>query len=128
MNHQVSNGRIASKRAGVALVLIVVLGGCGNAPTEPSDPPELEVINGSGKTVTFVNISPCADPNWGANKLDGTIKPGKSHSWQLTPGCYDLRAGYSTSSASSAEFSSVGGPTLTVVPNQTTRWTVINLQ
>ena len=128
MIHQIPNGRITSRTTLIGLALIVALGGCGSVPTDPSDLPELEVVNGSGKTITFVNISPCADPEWGENQLDGTIKPGKSKTWQLASGCYDLRAGYSTSSMSSAEFSSVGGPTLTVVPNQTSRWTVINLQ
>ena len=115
-------------RIGTFLALAVIATGCGSLPTDPSDPPELEITNGSGQAITFVNISPCADLNWGEDKLHGTIKPGKSHSWQLPLGCYNLRAGYTKSSLSSAEFSAVGGPDLTVVQNQTFRWTVVGLE
>ncbi len=51
------------------------------------------VENASSLTITTVNFSNCSDDLWGANRLGGgTLGPGGSRGWSVSPGCWDVRA------------------------------------
>lgn len=91
--------------AGTATTLAACGGGDG--PTGPGAAPTqalLVVRNASTVALTAVQFSACSETTWGGNRLDAneSIAPGQSRSWQVTPGCYDVRA--QTSSGASATF------------------------
>jgi hypothetical protein len=66
-----------------------------NASTStPATSVFLNVHNDTGASVVSVFISPCESEHWGLDKLDspGRIGAGKVRIWQLSAGCYDLKA------------------------------------
>ena len=77
----------------------VTLAACGGAFSRPShSQATLVVKNASSETIVTVNFPGCSDGSWGADRLDAdeTIGPGAQRSWQVAPGCYDVRAKAST--------------------------------
>ena len=96
-------------------------GACGGlAPADPNDVPEVRITNNGEVSINLVNISPCSSPEWGANLVRGSIRVGESQDYQLSSGCYDLRAGRTTSS--SVTTSSQRG--ILITSGQTYLWSV----
>ncbi len=54
----------------------------------------LNVVNNSGRTAYYVQISPCSSSTWGPDRLgsDQVLSSGTTRSITLPAGCYDLRA------------------------------------
>ena len=61
-------------------------------PTTPSG--GITLVNQSGTTVCFVNISPSTEQTWGEDLLGqtGTVPSGQSHWFDVPDGPYDMRA------------------------------------
>ena len=79
----------------------VVLAACGRGDSSDSTGPEpvkqtgkITLVNGSNTALVAVSIPSCEDPDWGANRLNGSeaIQPGARRSWTVDTGCYDLKA------------------------------------
>ncbi len=88
---------------GLVLLSLACSGGGIISPTprvptsEPTQPPtqssggfKITVDNQSKRDICEVYISPTGQESWGANWLDGTIKSGKSRSFEVSPGQYDV--------------------------------------
>lgn len=56
----------------------------------------IQVVNGSSATVTTVLISDCSASTYGLNRLPSgvTIPPGRSYTFRVSAGCWDVDAGY----------------------------------
>ena len=78
-----------------ALGLGLLLVSCGEDASgpEPCTGTCLVVSNVSDLRIEEVDFSLCSASDWGPNKL-GTdeIGPGNSREWEVSPGCYDIRA------------------------------------
>jgi hypothetical protein len=74
-----------------ALLLVVLVAACGDN-NDPGDT-SLTIDNESGVVVAFVQYSDCADPEWGPDRLDDDefIEDGERRSFDVDPGCYDIR-------------------------------------
>lgn len=80
-------------------IAAVALAACGKdsdstGPAPAAETGTITLLNESSTEVISVNIPSCEDPDWGANRLDGseTIAPGAERSWTVETGCYDLKA------------------------------------
>ena len=79
----------------------LMLAACGSdddSSTGPSTQATLQIKNSSSRTIVTVNFSSCSESSWGTDRLgeNETIAPGAERSWQVAPGCYDIRAVAST--------------------------------
>lgn len=64
-------------------------------PSGPTGPSMATIIlhNNSGQTVVYAYVSPCSDLTWGDDDLGAyTVPDGSTFTFQVAPGCYDLRA------------------------------------
>ncbi len=60
----------------------------------PSGAAVITMINQSGETICYVNISPVTDQYWGDDWLGSTemVASGESHTFEVEPGGWDMRA------------------------------------
>lgn len=92
---------MVTRRWSVAVLFIVGLGACyvtpapgpGTAVVPGPVTANLAVTNQSSGTVCYINVSACAETNWGPDIL-GTevLPPGQSAVVTVHHGCWDLRA------------------------------------
>ena len=75
------------------LCCLLVTCACTELPTGPDeDVGIIRILNSSSDLVVEVRISPCEENDWGDNRLDGgSLRPGDSRDFRLTPDCYDVR-------------------------------------
>lgn len=110
--------------AGAALLLAascasMVTGGPLVRPGEPVG--AIDVYNGSSAVVTSVLISDCSASTYGLNRLpEGVaIRPGQTHRFTVSAGCWDIMAGYGMSNGYAA-----ARDRIQVQPNRVTPWGV----
>ncbi len=89
----------------LAVLLLAVLA-CGGSPTPVVvNPPTgggggggggsatIIMHNNSGQTVWYAYVSPCSESTWGDDDLGAsTVENGSTFTFNVTAGCYDLRA------------------------------------
>ena len=75
-------------------------GSTGPGPGPAPSQAKLVIKNASSLTIAVVRFSDCSDVSWGPNRLGAneTIAAGGQRSWDVTPGCYDIRAEATTGS------------------------------
>ena len=82
-------------RAALGTFIICAALGCGG-----NDPggATLTIDNQSGGPVASVQFTGCDELEWGENQIDEseTIAAGVQRSFDVDPGCYDIRAGSGT--------------------------------
>jgi hypothetical protein len=73
---------------------LIGLAACGSDATGPAASASLELRNDSNLPIVSVNIAACSDESWGGNRLSAgeSVAPGAIRTFQLTPGCWDVRA------------------------------------
>lgn len=94
-------------RTGAAIALAASLAGCASLVTggpliRPGEPTGvLEIANGSSRTLTAILISDCSAASYGLNRLPAgvTVPPGRSYSFTVSAGCWDVDAGLAYSEA-----------------------------
>lgn len=92
-------------RAAVAAAGLLLAAGCASLLTggpliRPGEPTGvIQVANGSSSQVTVVLISACEVSSYGLNRLpEGvSIAPGRAYQFTVSAGCWDVSAGYGTS-------------------------------
>jgi len=78
----------------------------------------LNVVNRSSQSLFYFYASACSDNSWGPDQLgSGTIPSGRSHSFTVTPGCWDFKARFQ----SGEEVVRRG---VQIAPGSTTDWTI----
>lgn len=98
----------------------MITGGPLIRPGEPTG--VIEVVNNSGRTINAVAISNCSASTYGLNRLpSGVVIPhGRSYSFPVSAGCWDVNAGTSTSNFAYADVRQ----RITVAPNMRFRFHV----
>ena len=112
----------------VLALAVTLVAGCeslitGGPLIRPGEPTGvIEVVNNSGRVINAVAISNCSASTYGLNRLpSGVVIPhGRSHTFTVSAGCWDVNAGTSTSTYAYAD---VRGR-ITVVPNMRFRFHV----
>lgn len=86
-------GAVVALAASVAACASLVTGGPLVRPGEPTG--VLEIANGSSRTLTAILISDCSAASYGLNRLPSgvTVPPGRSYSFTVSSGCWDVDAG-----------------------------------
>lgn len=86
-------------RNALALLAAVVLSAAACETPLLTEEPAVEeatlmLANESANSIYFVYISPCSASGWGSDRLgsDEVVASGRTRSWTLEPGCYDLKA------------------------------------
>lgn len=84
---------------GLAACESMITGGPLLRPGEPVG--VLELVNASGSNVTAVAISDCRASTYGLNRLPPgvSIPPGRSYSFQVSAGCWDIYATHGNSAS-----------------------------
>ena len=79
-------------RTALAILLLCAGAACADN-TDPDDQTLLEIVNDSDTVIEMVNYSACDDPEFGIDRLDPgeDIAPGASRTFEIEPGCYDMR-------------------------------------
>jgi hypothetical protein len=97
--------RFTLTAAALAAALTLATAACGG-DSDPSGPSPaatgtVRLLNESNAEIVKVNISPCTDATWGANRLGAaeTIEPGELRTWSVEADCYDIRASTASKSA-----------------------------
>lgn len=107
-----------TRRAAAALACLAVLAvaACGDDSSGPTPEGTLTIVNGSAQTILIVNFSDCSESTWGSDRLGASevIAAGASRSWDVTPGCYDVRARVSGFAAVWFDQTVTNGGTLTL--------------
>lgn len=88
------------RRALVGILLLLTLAGCGDSSTGPGPQTNsctgtcLVVENASTDlTIDEVLFTTCEASSWGSDRLGSDqLDPGGSRGWQVTAGCWDIRA------------------------------------
>lgn len=98
----------------------LITGGPLIRPGEPTG--VIEVVNNSGRVINAVAISNCSASTYGLNRLpSGVVIPhGRSYSFPVSAGCWDVNAGTSTANFAYADVRQ----RITVVPNMRFRFHV----
>jgi hypothetical protein len=94
-------------RAAGAALLALGLASCesmitGGPLLRPGEPVGvLELVNVSRSSVTAIAISDCSASTYGLNRLPSgmTIPPGRSYSFQVSAGCWDIFATHSNAAS-----------------------------
>lgn len=118
-------------RAVKMLILIgavALVGGCesmitGGPLIRPGEPTGvIEVVNNSGRTINAVAISSCSASTYGLNRLPSgvAIPHGRSYSFTVSAGCWDVLAGIYNADFSHADTRR----RITVAPNMRFRFHV----
>jgi hypothetical protein len=82
----------------LATLATAACGGDGaDSPTGPGPTPTeatVTVVNHAPTgTVLFLRYRPCGASGWSSDLLgSGILGSGEQHSWDVSPGCYDIRA------------------------------------
>ncbi|MGY6627088.1 MAG: hypothetical protein ACXIVL_01095 [Oceanicaulis sp.] len=95
----------------VLALAVMLVAGCesmitGGPLIRPGEPTGvIEVVNNSGRTLNAVLISNCSASTYGLNRLpSGVVIPhGRSYSFPVSAGCWDVNAGHSASDFSYAD-------------------------
>ena len=82
---------------GLATLATAACGGGDDATTGPGPAPAeatVTVVNHAPTgTVLFLRYRPCGASGWSSDLLgSGILGSGEQHSWDVAPGCYDVRA------------------------------------
>lgn len=90
------------KTIAAVIGLASVLAGCvdgGELLREGEPAGMLNLVNGSGSTLTVVTISECSAASRDLSRLENgeTVVPGAARRWAVSEGCYDVQAGFTTS-------------------------------
>jgi len=82
------------RRVPLLLGFAVVLAGCGVFRPDPPDDALLILINRTEEPVHSVYLAPCASTDWGDawTAPDEAVMPGRTRTFALAPGCWNLRA------------------------------------
>jgi hypothetical protein len=82
----------------LATLATAACGGDGDDTTGPGPGPStaeatVTVVNHApNATVLFLRYRPCGSSGWSADLLgSGVLGSGEQHSWDVAPGCYDVR-------------------------------------
>ena len=86
---------LARVKGWLAVLLVVFLVAACSDSNEPGDT-SLTIENESGVTIAIVQFSECTDPEWGDDRLDDDefLEDGDSKTFDVEPGCYDIRVIY----------------------------------
>ena len=81
---------------GLATLATAACGGGDDATTGPGPAPAeatVTVVNHAPSgTVLFLRYRPCGASGWSSDLLgSGILGSGEQHSWDVAPGCYDVR-------------------------------------
>jgi hypothetical protein len=109
-------------------VAVTLVAGCesmitGGPLIRPGEPTGvIEVVNNSGRALNFVAISNCSASTYGLNRLpNGVVIPhGRSYSFTVSAGCWDINTGAAASATSYADVRQ----RITVAPNMRFRFHV----
>ena len=81
------------------LILIafpLLLSGCGSTGGSGgygSGVAYLDIVNSTGVSIFYLYLSSCSSNSWGSDQLGSdVILSGTTYRFQMTPGCWDLRA------------------------------------
>lgn len=88
-------------RGALAVACVTVVSGCASLITggdliRPGEPTgTIEVVNQTAGNIDVVLISDCDAGSYGLDRLpdNGAIPPGKSYSFTVSAGCWDVDAG-----------------------------------
>ena len=81
--------------AAFAVAAAVGLSACQPTPTQVSVPGTsvLNIVNNSGRTAFYIQLSPCSSSVWGPDRLGSEVlSNGETNNITLQSGCWDMRA------------------------------------
>lgn len=94
---------VVAARVVAATAMVLGLAACGDGKaTGVTEQSTLVLRNDAPVPIQFVQFARCTDESWGPDRLGATetIAPGAIRTWNIAPGCWDLRATTSTHSGS----------------------------